>query len=94
MTFTSLGMTYLTRGVDKKMKNEKEFRSFVVKCLERYQNCDWGGLCEEDKQMNDSAVANGHDRVFAKYNYDEETSIYIITEWDRSATTILFPEEY
>ena len=94
MTFTSLGMTYLTRGVDEKMKAEKEFRQFVVKCLERYQNCDWGDLDKGDKKLNDSAVANGDDRVLAKYNYDDETSIYIITEWDRSVTTILFPDEY
>ena len=94
MTFTSLGMTYLTRGVDEKMKVEEEFRKFVVKCLERYQNCDWGDLCDEDKQMNDSAITNGDDRVLAKYNYDDEISIYIITEWDRSVTTILFPDEY
>ena len=94
MTFTSLGMTYLTRGVDEKMKEDINFTHFISKCLERYKNCDWGNLCKEDKELNDSAVINDNDRIVAKYKYDEETSIYIITEYDRSATTILFPDEY
>ena len=94
MTFTNLGNMYTTRGVNEKLKGDLGFMQFVTKCLSRYQKCDWGDLCDEDKKLNDSAVANGDDRVLAKYNYDEDMSIYIITEWDRSATTILFPDEY
>lgn len=45
------------------------------------------------KKMNDSAIKNNDDRILAKYNYGE-TAIYIITEWDRSTTTILFVDEY
>ena len=94
MTFTNLGNLYSTRGVNEKLKGDLGFMQFVVHSLERYQNCDWGDLSKEDKKLNDSAVINNDDRILAKYKYDEETSIYIITEWDRSATTILFPEEY
>ena len=43
--------------------------------------------------MNDDATKNGDDRIFARYN-NEEGDIYIITEYDRSATTILFTYEY
>lgn len=43
--------------------------------------------------MNDDAVKNGDDRIFARYN-NEEGDIYIITEWNREVTTILFPSEY
>lgn len=41
---------------------------------------------------NNEAVKNG-ERILAAYMYGD-TKIWIITEWDRSATTILFPEEY
>lgn len=43
--------------------------------------------------MNDDAVKNSDDRIFARYN-NEEGDIYIITEWNREVTTILFPSEY
>lgn len=47
---------------------------------------------EEDKQMNDDALSTGN-RIFAAY-HTCKGKIYIITEWDRSATTILFADEY
>jgi hypothetical protein len=43
--------------------------------------------------MNDQAVKNGDDRIMGVYPTDEG-DIWIITEWDRSVTTILFPSEY
>ena len=51
-----------------------------------------GDLGKEAKDSNDKALVN-RDRVVARYNI-KPRSIYIITEFDRSATTILFPEEY
>ena len=53
---------------------------------------DWGDLRQEDKALNDQAVESG-DQVMAKY-LTSKGKIWIITEWDRSATTILFPCEY
>lgn len=93
ISFTNLGNLYATKGVHEKGTTDKVFHSFLIDCLTRYQKGDWGDLCKEDKQMNDYAVFH-EERVLAKYNYDKDTSIYIITEWDRSATTMLFPEEY
>lgn len=58
----------------------------------KYCKCDWGDTCEEDVRSNNEAVKNG-ERILAAYMYGD-TKIWIITEWDRSATTILFPEKY
>ena len=52
-----------------------------------------GDLPNEDKRMNDSAIKNNDDRIVVRYN-SEYGDIYIITEWDRSYTTILFTHEY
>ena len=61
---------------------------------ERYKNCDWGDLDEEDKMTNDEALKCG-DRLLAAYkNAEKDWKIWIITEADRKTTTILFPEEY
>lgn len=88
-----LGQVVMTRGVaeiDKNYETHKE----ISHCLLRHYYGDWGDLCEEDKQANDDALKNG-DRLVSAYTVGEDkTKIWIITEWDRSATTILLPEEY
>lgn len=89
----TIGQTVVTCGVNGMMKQDAKFVCFVVESLNKHINGDWGDLCEEDKEMNEYALKND-ERLFSKYNYDGDTSIYIITEWDRSATTILFPSEY
>lgn len=60
---------------------------------ERHCNKDWGEMDEEDKVLNDAAVENGEDRFFSIYETCKGR-IWIITEADRSVTTILFPSEY
>jgi len=89
----NIGQTVVTNGVNMLMHTDYQFRNFVTKSFERHINGDWGDLDEEDKSANEDALKNG-DRLFSKYNYNGDVSIYIITEWDRSYTTILFPEEY
>lgn len=88
-----LGQLTATRGINAKLLRDSSFSKFVWESFARYKNHDWGDLCEEDKQMNDSAVKNGDDRIVARYNSDHG-DIYVITEWDRSVTTILFTDEY
>ena len=88
-----LGQVVMTNGIGAKMKDNEQFAKFIAKSFIRHCNGDWGDLCDEDKAMNDSAVANNDDRILSRYEYDGEP-IYIITEWDRSATTILFADEY
>ena len=88
-----LGKLYTTRGVFEKMNTDEKFYSFVWDSLRRYVKNDWGEMVDEDKQRNDEAVKAGDERIFAAYEKDS-TKIWIITEADRKATTILFPEEY
>lgn len=88
-----LGQTVMTRGIASRVEKDGAFSRFIFDSFARYMTRDWGELCEEDKAMNDSAVKNNDDRIVARYNYGSE-AIYIITEYDRSATTILFIEEY
>lgn len=87
------GDILITKGINQRAMKDGAFSSFIMTAFSRYMARDWGELCEEDKAMNDRAVKNGDDRILARYNYGSE-SIYIITEWDRSATTILFIDEY
>ena len=61
--------------------------------LARHLHGDWGELCDEDKQANQLALKHC-DRLFSAYKTEAGTKFWIITEADRSATTILLPDEY
>lgn len=61
--------------------------------LTRHLNCDWGDLGSEDKQVNEQAI-NRATRILSRYNLPDWSSIYIITEHDRSYTTIMLTDEY
>jgi hypothetical protein len=57
---------------------------------------DWGEVCPADCKANQDALIYG-DRVLSAYslvNGDPDTRLFVITEWDRSATTVLKPSEY
>ena len=62
--------------------------------LQRHLNGDWGDLCDDDRRQNDAALKSGEDRLFSSYQVTSDLKIWIITEWDRSVTTLLLPEEY
>lgn len=87
-----LGQLVATRGIADMMETNPQFRDDVAKAFTKYQNCDWGITCEEDAEMNNEALT-GEDRILAVYETCKG-EIWIITEWDRSVTTILFPSEY
>lgn len=61
--------------------------------LLRHVSGDWGRLDEHDWQENERALVQGI-RLFSGYETTLGTRIWVITEWDRSATTILLPSEY
>lgn len=88
-----LGRTVVTKGVSQRMEEHPDFRLFVNDSLERYSKCDWGDTCSDDKETAEYAVEHG-ERILAVYEHDKFPAIWIITEWDRSVTTVLFPEEY
>ena len=60
--------------------------------LARHAAGDWGDLCAFDRRQNDIALRHGY-RIFSSYDVSAER-VWIITEADRSVTTILLPEEY
>jgi len=61
--------------------------------LQRHASGDWGELCEEDKQENELSLRHGF-RILSAYRLSDGTKLWIITEADRSATTLLLPSEY
>lgn len=64
--------------------------------LGRHVVGDWGDICEEDRGVNEQALADG-DRIFSVYKLGPEApveKVWIITEHDRSLTTVLLPDEY
>lgn len=60
--------------------------------LHRHQTGDWGELCEEDRVSNEDALLT-HSRILSSYQIGQD-KIWIITEADRSLTTILLPDDY
>lgn len=89
------GAMTCTPCIKKRLEDESKFGIFLRSAVGRYLNCDWGDSPEEDKRMNDKAVLGGDARIFAAYKIPgSDERIWIITEADRSATTILFPDEY
>ncbi len=61
--------------------------------LVRHARGDWGDLEECDKKANDLALIKGG-RLLSAYSTRLAVKVYVITEADRSATTLLLPEEY
>jgi hypothetical protein len=64
-----------------------------IELLHRHLTGDWGDLTEEDKAANEAALTNGS-RILSAYELAGGERLWIITEADRSATTLLLPEEY
>jgi hypothetical protein len=60
--------------------------------LDRHVNGDWGDVPDADQQENELAVEQGY-RILSAYTTSAGDKIWILTEADRSATTILLPEE-
>lgn len=88
----NLGRVVWTRGVNEKVADSLPFGKFVLDSLKRHRCGDWGDLPPEDKAENEYSIEHGL-RILSAYDHPDG-KIWIITEADRSATTILFPEEY
>lgn len=73
------------------LTNEVSAFSFIQGLL-RHSQCDWGNVGEDDQKMNDHALENGG-RIMSIYS-EGDTTFWIITEADRSATTALLPDDY
>ena len=81
------GRVVSTRGALATFSHES-----LLRCLGRHLAGDWGDLCDEDKDANEQALAQGG-RLFSSYQLPCG-KLWIITEADRSVTTFLLPDEY
>jgi len=61
--------------------------------LTRHQSGDWGEVCESDRRANNTAVKND-ERILSAYTSSIGDKFWVITEADRSYTTVLLPEDY
>ena len=98
MSLFETGAVLMTPGIKDIMSKGDDEEKIVRRCLERHCQGDWGDLCEDDRVMNDESLEaekNGGwtDSLFSSYDTDIG-KIYVITECDRSVTTILLSEEY
>ena len=86
----SLGQIVATPGA---LRALAEVHQVAAPLLHKHVHGDWGDVCEEDKAANNHALSDG-DRLLSSYRLQNNVKICIITEADRSVTTLLLPEEY
>lgn len=86
----SLGRLIMTRGVNQLVQAG---RLDPLTYLRRHASRDWGELCHEDQRLNDHSMDNAG-RLMSSYPVSPTLTLWIITEWDRSVTTLLLPSEY
>lgn len=87
----SPGQVVMTAGVDELVR---QGRLNPTLYLRRHLHGDWGDLSDDDRRLNDAALQSGEDRLFSSYQVTRDLKLWIITEWDRSVTTLLLPSEY
>lgn len=87
-----LGHLVITRAAAEWLEERAGRADAVNSCIGRHADGDWGEVSEEDGRQNDAAVEGG-ERMLSSYGVDG-TTLWIITEADRSVTTVLFPEDY
>ena len=91
-----LGKTVITHGAVKALSESNQLPDSF---LQKHQSGDWGDVRDEDAKLNNEAIAHEGDsdkqmRVVSAYKTNKYEIIWVITEWDRSATTLLLPSEY
>lgn len=87
-----LGDVVMTAGCFEYMKEHGLLAVMPTMLAARHAMGDWGDLCEEDRDSNARALIHGG-RLMSSYMVGSR-KVWIITEADRSVTTLLFPDEY
>jgi hypothetical protein len=85
-----LGLLLITPAAEQAIH---ESGNTPIEFIERHARGDWGELCEADRKANERALQGGS-RIFSTYHTSRGDKLWVITEADRRATTILLPEEY
>jgi hypothetical protein len=65
----------------------------MVSLLDRHSACDWGDVGIDDALANDAALKDGS-QILSVYKVGAKDKVLVITEWDRSITTVLLPSDY
>jgi len=86
----SLGRVVATPGALSALETAQES---ALGYLQRHESGDWGNLPPEDREENELSLENGF-RLLSSYTLRNGTRFWIITEADRSVTTLLLPSEY
>ena len=87
----SPGQVVMTAGVDELVR---QGRLHPTPYLRRHLPGGWGDLSDSARRLIDAALKSGEDRLFSSYQVTRDLKLWIITEWDRSVTTLLLPSEY
>jgi hypothetical protein len=85
-----LGEVVATPGA---LKAVQDHPRFLTDILERHRTGDWGECNSEDRQTNDDALVH-RERLLSVYTAPNGEKVWVITEADRSSTTVLLPDEY
>ena len=85
-----LGEVVATRGA---MDALNDNRTLAMPYLIRHSSGDWGDVSDYDQQLNNDALVDGG-RILSAYTLDDGQCIRVITEADRSVTTVLLPSEH
>ncbi len=90
ITRFALGQTFITPGAEEALQIAGQT---ATEFLRRHMSGDWGDLSDEDVKENEFSLKEGL-RLLSAYQTGKGQKLWIITEADRSATTILLPSEY
>ncbi len=85
-----LGQIVVTRGATISLAT---IDRHALQLVSRHVEGEWGNLPPEDIEENRHSLEQGF-RLFSSYDFDEGSKFYVITERDRSVTTVLTPDEY
>lgn len=83
-----LGRTVITANAASMLASEE-----VLQAIGRHARGEWGELCEEDRKENEHSLREGF-RLLSAYRDRKGVRFWVITEADRSVTTVLLPEDY
>ena len=83
-----LGELLITANANDQLRPDQ-----IATALSRHAQGDWGDLCEDDRRQNEDALRLGS-RLFSSFRSLADVTFWIITEADRSVTTVLLPNDY
>jgi len=83
-----LGELYVTTAADRTLGP-----AAIARGLARHAEGDWGDVSADDRAANERGIIHG-ERLHSVYRDGKNVEFWVITEWDRSTTTVLLPDDY